>query len=386
MSEQGEFRSENWGFNVELRGYNRQQVDEHVAKQAWSIRELESKLSQGLAEVEKLRAELAQAQERIGRPRHEEVSENVKQILKLAAEEAKAERERGGSEAAQLRDAAKHDTDKLRSDTKRDTDQIRAHAQDQAERMLAAAAEQSERSVTAAKAEADHLVSTAQAAADQAVEDATKHAETTVASAIAQAKQQLDEATARATAIHDGAERRLNLLISRHTETVRRLTEVRDVVTNLLAGESSRGSLEDEVNRAMGAQAGTAGTDGRQGASGSHESAAAGAHRAGSRPAAAIDGRRAGASAVTAVPTGASQPAGSAQPAGRTGAYARPRETPEDLADQHDELPAQDHAEPDSRETPADAPRPAAGLAGAATRSATRTMGEHSPGRRGSDD
>ena len=385
MSEHGEFRSENWGFNVELRGYNRQQVDEHVAKQAWSIRELENKLSQGLAEVEKLRADLAQAQESAARPRHEEVSENVKQILKLAAEEAKAERERGGSEAAQLRDAAKHDTDKLRSDTKRDTDQIRAHAQDQAERMLAAAAEQSERSVTAAKAEADHLVSTAQAAADQAVEDATKHAETTVASAIAQAKQQLDEATARATAIHDGAERRLNLLISRHTETVRRLTEVRDVVTNLLAGESSRGSLEDEVNRAMGAQAGTGSTDGRQGATGSHEQAA-GAHRAGSRPAAAIDGRRAAASAVAAGPTGAVQPAGPAQPVGRTGTFARAREAADDLADQRDEQPGQDHPEPGDGESPADTPRPPAGLAGSSTRAATRTIGEHSPGRRGSDD
>ena len=61
----------------------------------------------------------------------------------------------------------------------------------------------------------------------------------------------LDEATVRATAIHDGAERRLNLLAARHTETMRRLTEVRDVVTNLVAGEASRGSLEDEVARSV---------------------------------------------------------------------------------------------------------------------------------------
>ncbi len=79
--------------------------------------------------------------------------------------------------------------------------------------------------------------------------DATKQAETAVATAKAQAKQQLDEATARATAIHDGAERRLNLLMSRHTEAIRRLTEIRDVVTTLVAGEADRGSLEDEVAR-----------------------------------------------------------------------------------------------------------------------------------------
>ena len=71
---------------------------------------------------------------------------------------------------------------------------------------------------------------------------------------MSQAKQQVDDATARATAIHDGGERRLNLLISRHTETVRRLTEIRDVVTSLVSGETARGSLEEEVNRALGVQ------------------------------------------------------------------------------------------------------------------------------------
>ncbi|HXW45942.1 MAG TPA: hypothetical protein VEL03_14200, partial [Streptosporangiaceae bacterium] len=49
----------------------------------------------------------------------------------------------------------------------------------------------------------------------------------------------------------DGAERRLNLLMSRHTEALRRLTEIRDVVTTLVAGETDRGSLEDEVARSV---------------------------------------------------------------------------------------------------------------------------------------
>ena len=46
--------------------------------------------------------------------------------------------------------------------------------------------------------------------------------------------------------------------MSRHTEAIRRLTEIRDVVTTLVAGEAERGSLEDEVARlaagAMNAQ------------------------------------------------------------------------------------------------------------------------------------
>src|SRR6201996_8601124 len=67
----------------------------------------------------------------------------------------------------------------------------------------------------------------------------------------AQAKKVLDEATARATAIHDGAERRLNLLSTRHTETVRRLTDILDGVQGLVAAEAARMSLEEEVNQSV---------------------------------------------------------------------------------------------------------------------------------------
>lgn len=268
-------------FDSERRGYARRQVDEYIAWRNGQIRELESKLSQGLTEIERLRMELAEAREAGGRPAHEEVSERVGQILKLAAEEAKAERERGAAEVAKMRDAAKTETDTLRADVKEETDRLRAEAQDRAERMLTAAQEQADRAISSARAEADSLVTAAQQSAEQTVADATQHADSTVAAAIAKAKQQLDDATARATAIHDGAERRLNLLISRHTETVRRLTEIRDVVTSLVAGEAARGSLEDEVNRSLAAQAGANGEN-RQ-SSGPHDSPLAGAHRAGHR-------------------------------------------------------------------------------------------------------
>jgi cell division septum initiation protein DivIVA len=299
----------------EVRGYNRQQVDEYVAWRSGQIRDLEGRLAQGLGEVERLRRELAEAREAGGRPAHEEISERVGQILKLAAEEAKADKTRSAAEIAQMRERAKEETDKLRTDAKRETDQIKAEAQDQAERMLTAAAEQSESSVATARAEAEQLVSTAQAAADRAVTEATKHAESTVSSAISQAKQQLDEATARATAIHDGAERRLNLLISRHTETVRRLTEIRDVVTSLVAGEAARGSLEDEVNRALSNSAAAAG-DGRQ--AGQHEQQGGG-HRGGPRQSGSGDGRHSGSSAAGPLDSAHSQPAH----AGRTASATR---------------------------------------------------------------
>jgi cell division septum initiation protein DivIVA len=273
MSEHSELLSDgSMEWEREVRGYNRQQVDNYVAWRTGQVRELESRLSQSIAEIENLRGELGEARQAARKAPHEEISERVGQILKLAADEAKSEREHGLTDANDLREAAKAETDKMRAEAKHEVDRVKTEAQERAERMLTAAQEQADRAVGTARSEAEEMVSTAHAAAEKTVSEANQHAESTVSTAMAQAKQQLDEATARATAIHDGAERRLNLLISRHTETVRRLTEIRDVVTSLVSGEVSRGSLEDEVNRALGAQQapnGNASTDGRN--SGQHE-------------------------------------------------------------------------------------------------------------------
>ena len=242
-------------FELERRGYSRRQVDEFAAKargQARHAREMESRLSHALDENERLRLELSAVRQAAGgKPAHEEISERVGQILKLADDEAKSQRDRANEEIAKLRADAKQETDRQRAEAKQETDKFRAEAQSQAERMLRAAQEQAENSVASARAEAEKTRNTARAEAERSVSDAHKQAETAVANAKAQAKQVLDEATARATAIHDGAERRLNLLMSRHSEAIRRLTEIRDVVTTLVAGEVARGSLEDEVDKAV---------------------------------------------------------------------------------------------------------------------------------------
>jgi cell division septum initiation protein DivIVA len=239
-------------FELERRGYSRRQVDEFAAKTRNHSRDLENRLSHALDENERIRLELSAARQAAGgRPAHEEISERVGQILKLADEEAKSQRNRANDEIAKQRSDAKADADRMRAEAKQETDKFRAEAQSQAERMLRAAQEQAENSVASARAEAEKTRNAARAEAERSITDAHKQSETAVASAKAQAKQVLDEATARATAIHDGAERRLNLLMSRHTEAIRRLTEIRDVVTTLVAGEVARGSLEEEVEKAV---------------------------------------------------------------------------------------------------------------------------------------
>jgi F0F1-type ATP synthase membrane subunit b/b' len=276
-------------FEREMRGYNRREVDETVAALRLNMRlledgkrDMENRLSQALDELERIRLELSAARSN-GKPPHEEISDRIRDILKLADDEAASQRSRADEEIAKMRSDAQTDTTKLRTDAKAETDRSRAEAHEQAERLLSAAQEQADNTVATAKSEADSTRKSANSEAQSLIADASKQAETAVATAKNQAKQQLDEATARATAIHDGAERRLNLLMSRHTEAIRRLTEIRDVVTTLVAGEADRGSLEDEVARTV------AGANGN----GNGDAPAAGRGPANGRPAAAPEGRHA---------------------------------------------------------------------------------------------
>jgi len=228
-------------FEVQMRGYSRRQVDEFVARTRSQIRDLEERVSRSMDETERVRLELSAARQDLSnKPPHEEISERVGQILKLADDEAKAQRSRAQDEIVKQREEAKKEIERYRTE-----------AREQTERMLNAAQEQAENAIATARAEAEKQRNSARIESERAVGEATKEAEATLATAKAQAKQMLDEATMRATAIHDGAERRLNLLTSRHTETMRRLTEIRDVVTNLVSSETARGSLEEEVAKSV---------------------------------------------------------------------------------------------------------------------------------------
>src|SRR5580692_3469257 len=229
-------------FEMQMRGYSRRQVDDFVARRNNEIRELEQRLSRSLDESEHLRREVSTVRQQAlaGRPAHEEVSERISQILKLADDEAKAQKSK-----------ADDDISKLRAEAQQESERVRADSREQAERMLTAAQEQAERTISAARNEADKTRTAARTEADRLTSDTRKKADAALANAKSQAKKVLDEATARATAIHDGAERRLNLLSTRHSDTVRRLTDILDGVQGLVAAEAARMSLEEEVNQSV---------------------------------------------------------------------------------------------------------------------------------------
>ena len=101
-------------FEKEMRGYSRRRVDEFVARNRSQIRDLEERLSRELDNVERLRLELSSARQASeDKPAHEEISERVGQILKLADDEAKSQRTKADDEIGALRADAKADTDKL---------------------------------------------------------------------------------------------------------------------------------------------------------------------------------------------------------------------------------------------------------------------------------
>ena len=229
-------------FEMQMRGYSRRQVDDFVARRNNEIRELEQRLTRSLDDSEHLRRELSTVRQQAlsGRPAHEEVSERISQILKLADDEAKAQKNKADDDIA-----------KQRAEAQQESERVRADAREQAERMLTAAQEQAERTISAARSEADKTRTAARTEADRLTSDTRKKADQALAQAKSQAKKVLDEATARATAIHDGAERRLNLLSTRHSDTVRRLTDILDGVQGLVAAEAARMSLEEEVNQSV---------------------------------------------------------------------------------------------------------------------------------------
>jgi cell division septum initiation protein DivIVA len=239
-------------FEVQMRGYSRRQVDEFIARCRSQIRDLEQRLARSLDDSEEMKRDLATArQQALGaKPAHEEVSERIAQILKLADDEARSQKSKAHEEIARQRNDAQSEAEKIRTEAREQAERMLTAAQEQAERAITSARAEAEKTVTAARNEAEKTLTSARTEAERTTTDARKKSESVLASAKSQAKKALDEATARATAIHDGAERRLNLLSTRHGETIKRLTDILDGVSSLVAAENARMSLEDEVDQA----------------------------------------------------------------------------------------------------------------------------------------
>ena len=161
-------------FEMQMRGYSRRQVDDFVARRNNEIRELEQRLARSLDDSEHLRRELSTVRQQAlsGRPAHEEVSERISQILKLADDEAKAQKNKADDDIAQQRTDAQQESERVRADAREQAERMLTAAQEQAERTIAAARNEADKTRTAARTEADRLTSETRKKADSALSEA----------------------------------------------------------------------------------------------------------------------------------------------------------------------------------------------------------------------
>lgn len=198
-------------------GYDKSEVDAFVIRTLNEIRDLRERLARMDDEREQLKRDLAVAKEKSAvKPEHEQISERMAEILRIAEEEAKERRSKVEAEVKEIRDGAQKDCDKRRKD----------------------AEEHAERVVSTARTEANEMVSSAKQEADQLREQAKQEGD-----------RRLSDAEARAKKIHDTADRRLAMLTATHNEAVRRLSDMHSTLDELLAAERKAGALETGLSK-----------------------------------------------------------------------------------------------------------------------------------------
>ncbi|WP_433418210.1 hypothetical protein ACQP1V_01910 [Microtetraspora malaysiensis] len=247
-------------FEVVMRGYSRRQVHDYMIRTRNQIRDLEERLARTIDQAEQGRSELVEARRRLaGAPQNpEELGERLSQILKLAQEEAAANKEASQSEAMQLREHAATEAERMVTAAREQADAIRAAAQEEAERrvteatgvaerLLAQAGSDAEETLNTARAEAEDALRAARGEADRQLTVARLEVEKLVGDARAEAHSTLTSAQQRAASLDENTGRRVAYLTDTHAEVMRRLGEIGSVLGDLLHRESAAGSLIDEA-------------------------------------------------------------------------------------------------------------------------------------------
>lgn len=209
-------------FDVVMRGYSRQQVNEYVNRSRERIRDLEERLARAMHDIERARDEAADASQRLehSEPTYEDLGERLGQILKLAEEEAETKRANATSEAEATRADAATEAERVRAEAEAETERVRADAASEAEQLRASVSTEAEQLRADAAAEADQLRANSRQEAERLVNEAQDQA------------QEIEERT----------QERVNLLCEQHNDFERRLVTMRDMLSELLDGSPQSGS------------------------------------------------------------------------------------------------------------------------------------------------
>lgn len=126
-------------------------------------------------------------------------------------------------------------------------------AVDEIEGKKEAAAQEVAQMLDGAHQQSDGILTDARAQADKIISSATQQASALVASARADAKKTTDEATAHAAAVHEAAGQRVGHFTRLMDDTEARMQQIVDVLGKNLAANKARGTLQEEVDRALAA-------------------------------------------------------------------------------------------------------------------------------------
>ena len=198
-------------------GYDKAHVDDYYVRMDNQFKDLRERLQRMDEELEQHKRDLAIAREKAQtKPEHEQISERMAEILRIAEEEAKERRSRVESEVEEAEKKAKGEISEYRKE-----------AEEHAERIVSSAREEANGMVSGAKKEAEQLRA-------QAKQDGDRR---------------LSEAEARAKKIHDTADRRLATLTATHAEALRRLKDMHSTLADLVTAEDEAGALETGLSR-----------------------------------------------------------------------------------------------------------------------------------------
>ncbi|WP_017613001.1 ATP synthase F0 subunit B [Nocardiopsis salina] len=198
-------------------GYDKAHVDDYYVRMDNQFKDLRERLQRMDEELEQYKRDLAIEREKAQvKPEHEQISERMAEILRIAEEEAKERRSRVESEVEEAEKKAKDEVSKYRKE-----------AEEHAERIVSSAREEATEMVAGAKKEAEQLREQAKKEGDR----------------------RLSEAEARAKKIHDTADRRLATLTATHAEALRRLKDMHSTLADLVEAEDKAGALETGLSR-----------------------------------------------------------------------------------------------------------------------------------------
>lgn len=207
-------------FETQVRGYNKKQVEDYISWLQEQTRAAQAESDAARREVDKARDEVVTAKSQLAnRPAHEEISERLSQILRLAAEEADQKVAKAAEEASGVLAAAQQEAGQTAASARAEADAILGQAREQGDRILAQA-----------RSESDRLVSAATADARAKLADASQRAERV-----------LSDADRRTKEITDLQNERLATLLEVHADSVKRLDTIRGVLASVLSEEKDAG-------------------------------------------------------------------------------------------------------------------------------------------------